>query len=223
MPAARKAAATEEEAQGLKIIRLRRIEETILEVPVIGVTPAIPHRWSQKALNMMRAKQMAETGALGKRREPKNPEEEAEQSCYWVDVLEDGRMVRHAALPAVAFKAAMVGAVRLYEGLTMTAAKLLFYVEGTGGEQLVPLDGPWEMREDTPRNSGGVADLRYRMQIWPWSATLKVHYIPSVINPDSVIALVDAAGRLGVGDWRPSSPKSASGTYGQFRVVTEEA
>ena len=188
----------------------------------MGVTPVIPHRWSEKSLRMMRDKQMSPDSTPRSRREPKNPAEEAHDSCYWLDVKDDddGTVSTKGAVPATAFKAAMVGACRFYEGITMTQAKLLFYVEGEGPDQLVPIEGDPVMREDTPRNSGGTADLRYRMQFWPWSAWLRIHFLPSMIGTDSVYALLDAAGKGGVGDWRPSSPKSATGTYGQFRLVT---
>ena len=204
------------------IIELRRLEDTTIEIPIEGITPVIPHKWSEKALRMMRDKQTAAAGSLANKREPKNIDEEAEDSCYWLDIKEDGgHLKRYGAIQAVSFKAAMVGACRFYEGITMVAAKLMFFVEGVGDDQLVPIIGPWKMREDTPRNASGTPDLRYRMQFFPWSATLKVHFVPSMITPSSVFALVDGAGRLGVGDWRPGSPKSASGTFGQFRVVTE--
>lgn len=219
MPA--KAKSTEDEFTQPKIIQLRRIEDMVLTADIEGVTPVIPHRWSEKSLRMMRDKQMSATSAPRARKEPKNPEEEAHDSCYWLDVKDDdGNVSTKGAVPATAFKAAMVGACRFYEGITMTQAKLLFYVEGEGPDQLVPVDGDPVMREDTPRNSGGTADLRYRMQFWPWSARLRIHFLPSMIGPDSVYALLDAAGKGGVGDWRPSSPKSATGTYGQFRLVT---
>lgn len=214
--------ATEAEVSQPKIIQLRRIEDLILSARIVGVTPVIPHRWSEKSLRMMRDKQMSATGTARARKEPKNPEEEARDSCYWLDVrADDGSTVTKGAMPATAFKAAMVGACRFYEGITMTQAKLLFYVEGEGPDQLVPIDGSHEMREDTPRNASGVADLRYRTQFWPWSAELRIHFLPSMIGPDSVFALLDAAGKGGVGDWRPSSPKSATGTYGQFRLLTD--
>lgn len=214
------AKSTDDEFTQPKIIQLRRIEDVVYTVNIEGVTPVIPHRWSEKSLRMMRDKQMSATSTTRVRKEPKNPEEEANDSCYWLDVKDDdGSISRKGAVPATAFKAAMVGACRFYEGITMTQAKLLFYVEGEGPDQLVPINGEPEMREDTPRNSGGVADLRYRMMFWPWSARLRVHFLPSMIGVDSVVSLVDAAGKGGVGDWRPSSPKSATGTYGQFRVV----
>ena len=134
---------------------------------------------------------------------------------------EGGQLKRYAAVPAMSFKTAMVGACRLYSGITMVQTKLLLFVEGDDdANELVKLSGPWSMREDTPRNASGTPDLRYRMEIWPWSATLRIRYLPSLITPESVIALLDAAGRLGVGDWRPSSPKSASGDHGQFQVLT---
>lgn len=206
------------------VIELPRIEYAELDVTVEGLTPVIPHCWSEKSLKLMRDKQMSEAGSLRKKREPKNPDEEAEQSCYWLD-LPDG--TRYGAMPAVSFKAAMVAAVRDFEGLTMVAAKTMFYVKGEGPQQLVRLTGKdgkpavYEMREDTPRNASGVADLRYRMSFYPWQAALTVRFKSSRITPESIVTLIDAAGTYGVGDWRPNSPKSDTGTFGQFRVVTE--
>ena len=209
------------EAQAPKVIRLRRIEDMVLVTRIEGKTPLIPHRWSEKAIRMMAEKQMQGTAASAKsQREPKDPEQEAHDSCYWLDVQEnDGSIVTKGAMPATAFKASMVGACRFYEGITMVQAKQLFYVEGSGPDQLVPVDGDPVMRQDTPRNATGVADLRYRMMFFPWSATLRIRYIPTMIDPDSVLALLDAGGKGGVGDWRPSSPKSSTGTFGQFSVM----
>jgi hypothetical protein len=201
-------------AAPVKLIQLRRLSQAEVSIAIEGVTPVIPHRWSEKSLRLMRDKQFSVAGGARQRKEPKNPEEEAEQSCYWLDA-------RHTkpGMPAVAFKAAMVGACRFFEEPSMTLAKLLFYVVGEGPDQLIPIEGDMTMREDTPRNSGGTVDLRYRYQIWPWSASLTVRYLANQIDAASVANLVDAAGKLGVGDWRPSAPKSSTGTYGQWRVV----
>ena len=182
----------------------------MIQLRIEGTTPVIPHRWAEKALQMMREKQFGNTARPA--RLPKNPEEEAHAATYW---LPDGR----PGMPAVAFKAAMVGACRMFEGISMAAAKTLFFVEGQGAEQLVPIHGEVEMWESTPRNSGGVVDLRYRNRIFPWAATLRIRYLAARIDAPSIVALLDAAGRQGVGDWRPNSPKSHTGTYGQWRVV----
>lgn len=191
-------------------IVLRRLSDIEVAVPIVGVTPLIPHRWSEKSKKLMREKQQSARSVRAPR-EPKNPEQDAHDSCYW---LEDGR----PGMPAVAFKAAAVGACRFFEGLPMTRAKALFYIVGEGPEQLVPIKGTLSVHEDTPRNADGTADLRYRTYISDWSATLTVRFIEDQISPDSIFALIDAGGRGGVGDWRPSSPKSHTGTYGQFRV-----
>lgn len=199
-------------AQDSGTIELTRLADVSMPVLIEGKTPLIPHRWSEKAKRMMpghpeRSLAKVEKGV-------RQREEEAEACLYR---LEDGR----TGMPATAFKAAMVAACRFFEKPSMTEGKLLFYVEGEGAEQLVPVEGPLTLREDTPRNATGVADLRYRYAIFPWKAVVKVRFVPTRISPSSVVNLLDAAGRVGIGDWRPSSPKSASGTFGQWGVVEE--
>ena len=104
--------------------------------------------------------------------------------------------------------------------MTQVLVKQTVLVIGDGPDQLVPIEyGDITMREDTPRNASGVADLRYRAQYWPWSTTLRVRTIEGQFDNESILALVDAAGIGGVGEWRPTSPKSATGTYGTFEVA----
>lgn len=191
-------------------IRLERVERAEIDVEIEGVSPVIPHKWSEKSLRMMREAQSGKTARA--KHSPKIPEEEAEAALYRLD---DGR----PAIPATAFKAAMVGAARLFQGVTMTALKAAVFVHGEGVDQLVAIRGEMMLREDTPRNATGVVDLRYRYAFWPWRATLKVEFLTAMVDKESVIALVDAAGNGGVGDWRPSAPKSMTGTFGRFQVV----
>lgn len=192
-----------------RVAALTPIRRETVEVQIVGVSPLIPHKWSEKARGMMRDKQ---TGSKARAlREVKDPAAEAEASLYR---LSDGR----PGMPATAFKAATIGAARLYEGVTMASLKAALFVTGEGDDQLVPIDGEMTMREDTPRNSGGTADLRYRYAFFPWSAILQVTFIPSLIDLESVVNLVDAGGNGGVGDWRPSAPKSLTGTFGRYEV-----
>lgn len=190
------------------VVTLRRLVDAHVIVPIQGITPLIPHKWSEKAKRMMPGH--PERDVMSKK-EIRKAEEEAEACLYR---LEDGRL----GMPATSFKSAMVSACRFFEKPSMTEAKLLFFIEGEGDEQLVAVEGNTKLREDTPRNANGGADLRYRYAVSDWRTMLIVRYIPSSISADSVIALVDAAGRVGVGDWRPGAPKSATGTYGQWRV-----
>lgn len=191
---------------------LRRLERVVFEVPINGTSPLIVNRWSEKAKQMMLEAQQTKARA---KKDPKDPVANFEASRYR---LEDGR----DGFPATGFKAAIVHAARMFDGVTQVLIKQTVLTIGEGAEQLVPLVyGAISMREDTPRNANGVADLRYRAQYWPWSATLRVRTIKGQFDQESILSLVDAAGIGGVGEWRPTSPKSATGTFGTFEVVSE--
>jgi hypothetical protein len=193
-------------------IRLRRLERTVFEIPVRGTAPLIANRWSEKAKQMMLD---AQQSAARTKKDPKDPVANFEAARYR---LVDGR----DGIPATAFKAAICDAGRFFDGITMTDLKRMIYVDGevAGQEKLVPLTyGDVIMREDTPRNANGVADLRYRPQYWPWSATLRISTVKGQFDDESLYALVDAAGLGGVGEWRPSAPKSKTGTFGTFEVT----
>lgn len=195
------------------IINLQRLGEQVRAVEITGVTPVIPHKWSEKSIRMMPGHPERDTM---NKKGIRTAEEEAEACVYR---LPDGR----PGIPATAFKAALVSACRFFDKPSMTEAKLLFFVEGEGPDQLVPIEGTPILREDTPRNANGSADLRYRYAFDQWRATVTIRFVPSCISAASIVALLDAAGRVGVGDWRPGSPKSHTGTFGQFRVTPEGA
>jgi len=188
-------------------INLVRIARKRIEVPIVGITPLIVHRFDEKARRMMLEAQQTKTRA---KKDPKDPEADFNRSRYVVDGRNDG-------FPAVGFKAAMVDAARLYDGVKMTELRAALTVIGEGPEMLVRITAdPPSMREDTVRVGMGTADLRYRAEYYPWSATLDIRYIPSMISAESVFALVDAAGVGGVGEWRPS--KAKTGIFGTFEV-----
>lgn len=199
------------------VVTLRRLERLQFEFEIVGTAPLIVNRWSEKARNMMLEKQQT---SARKKHEAKDPVALFEASKY---KLVDGR----EGFPAVAFKAAIVHAARLFEGVTQVGVKQSVVVVGDGrderGDDLVALRyGSVEMREDTPRNASGVADLRYRAMYIDWAATLKVKTIAGQLDIESLFALVDAAGNGGVGEWRPTSPKSATGSFGTFEVKVDD-
>lgn len=199
------------------VMKLRRLERVEYSFVIVGTAPLIVNRWSEKARNMMLEKQ--QTSARSKK-EAKDPVSLFEASKYRLADGTDG-------FPAVGFKAAIVHAARLFEGVTQVSVKQSVVVLGSGrdvrGDDLVTLEySSCEMREDTPRNATGVADLRYRAMYLDWSATLRVRTVAGQIDEESLFALVDAAGVGGVGEWRPTSPKSATGSYGTFEIQTED-
>lgn len=191
--------------QAEKAVSLKRIERPEIEVRVKGTAPLIVHRWSEKAKAQMLAKQMG----VKSEKELKNPEQDFESSMYRFD---DGGH----GFPAVGFKAAIVGGARYFNAVTMTMLRQCLHLQGEGPEQLIRLDcSEPRMREDMVRVGMGTADIRYRAEYPEWEALLRISYVPSMIDLDSVIALVDAGGMGGVGEWRPER----DGTFGTFEVL----
>lgn len=195
-------------------IELTRLNDAIIEVAIRGLTPVIPHKWSEKAKRQLPGH--PEKEKTKPVREDKNPEEEAEACLYYLDDKK-----RRIGMPATAFKAAMVGACRFFPKPTMTEAKQIFFIEGEGEDQLVEIKGHKVMKEDLARLPTGSPDLRYRYYIFDWTAMIRIRFTPHVISEESIINLLDAAGRSGIGDWRPSAPKSMTGTFGTWRVDEE--
>lgn len=183
-----------------------------INIKIRGITPLIVHRWDPKARQMMLDAMQAKRA---KAKPIKNPEAEFEASRYR---LPDGR----DGFPAVAFKSAIVGSARLFgKSVTMTALKTQILVTGepdTDGTLLVPITGNVSMREDCVRVGSGTADLRYRAMFTDWSADLRIEFLSSALAAESVIALVEASGLGGVGEWRPSAPKGLTGMYGRYIV-----
>jgi len=198
------------------VVEIKGIVIQVLDLMIVGDTPLITHAWSSKARQMMKDKQAGKATTRIKRT-AENIEQEYQESVYW---LADGQ----AGFPAAAFKAATVGACRQYDIMPMTKAKTVLFIEGqldAQGNSLIPINGVMQRREDMVRLETGVADIRYRYQFWPWRATLRVRFNASVITPEQIVNLVNAGGLGGVGEWRPSAPKSSTGDYGRVHVEAQ--
>ena len=194
------------------VVEIKPLKLETIQLEIEGQTELIMHRWSDKAKQMMLDKQM---GKATEKKPKKDPEADYQSSMYRLD---DGQ----PGFPASAFKAAIVGACRLFDGLPMTQAKIAIRVEGemnAHGEQLIRIEGEPRMREDMVRLETGVADVRHRAGFPAWSAVLPITYNASLLSLEQIVNLVNAAGFGGVGEWRPSAPKSASGSFGCFAVV----
>lgn len=192
-------------------VSLTRIKREVAEIEITGTAPLIVHRWSEKARQMMLdAQQGRKTPKTAK-----DPQRDFETSQYR---FEDGSH----GFPIMAFKSATVrGGGRIFgKSVKMTELRqmLTFQADGdcTDGTQLVRIIGPEPViREDMVRVGMGAADIRYRAEYRDWSAILRVEFVPSIIDLGSVVALVDAGGTNGVGEWRPEK----SGSHGTYEVA----
>jgi len=196
-------------------IEITRIGTETLIVPIVGTTPLIVSRFSEKARHAMLAPQIGERPPKQKR----DPNAEFEAAQYRLD---DGGY----GMPAVAFKKATVGAARYYgKSLTMRELRQMLFIKGErskqDGQQLVRIESePPTMREDVVRLAGQSrsADLRYRPEFTEWTATLEVIYVTSALSQGSVLSLITAGGfGVGVGEWRPER----EGEFGTYEIVDE--
>jgi hypothetical protein len=191
-------------------ISLRRVQREVAEIPIKGTAPLIVHRWSEKARSMMLDAQQGRKNP----KQPKDPVADYESSMY--RFTDDGH-----GFPVMAFKSATVkGGGRIFgKSVKMTELRQVFVFLadgiGTDGTQLIRIEGTPSMREDMVRVGMGTADIRYRAEYRDWSALIRVEFVPSVIDLESVVALVDAGGTNGVGEWRPEK----NGSYGTYEVI----
>lgn len=185
-------------------VEIPAIDIQTVRLTLVGDSPLIMHRWSEKAKRQMLDKQMKKAS---KGKEAKDPQADYEASIYR---LEDGTGY---GFPSVAFKAAAVRAAKS-AGMPMTDARCAFHVLG----ELSPVIGAPQMREDMVRVGNGTADIRYRAEFVEWRAELTVRFNTRVISLEQVINLFNIAGfGTGVGEWRPEK----SGSYGCFHVATD--
>lgn len=189
-------------------VQIDKIAAETIHVPIVGTSPLIVHRFSEKAKRQMLDAMQGRKSP----KEPKNPEAEYDAAFY---KFQDGGY----GLPVTAFKQATVGGARFYgSNVTMTGLKAFIFFKGEPGVDglgLARIDGEPKMREDVVRVGRGGTDLRYRPEFPEWSTTLEVIYVTSALTRSSVLSLIDAGGMgIGVGEWRPER----DGDFGTYRI-----
>lgn len=186
------------------VIEMPKLNIKTIELTLVGDSPLICNRWSEKAKEMMRQKQMKKPKQA---REAKNPDQLFKDSLYKFPGGGYG-------FPAIGFKASAVDACSHIEGVTKVEARGTFHID----TELVKIDGKPTMREDMVRVGMGVADLRYRGEFKAWKAKFELKYNANVLSVDQIVNLFNTAGfAIGVGEWRPQR----DGSYGRFHVATK--
>jgi hypothetical protein len=205
---ATKAATPPPEDAAPPVVKIERIDEEVILVPIVGTSPLIVHNWSDKARRQMLDNMQNRRSP----KQPKDPQAEYEAAFY--------RTVDGYGFPASGFKAATVGAARFYgKDVKMTELRQFIFIKGVFSDAdrqaLVPIVGEAKMREDVVRVARGGTDLRYRPEFPEWSATLHVAFVKSCLDRNSVLSLIDAGGLgVGIGEWRPEK----KGDFGTFQI-----
>jgi hypothetical protein len=190
-----------------------QIEPRFIEIEVVGTTPLLVCAWPDKARRMILDKQMKKAN---KSREAKDPEEDYQNSRYKSTDGWDG-------VPASGVKGCLVNACRAVDGLPMTLAKRMVFVQSQGvtakGQELIRIYGEPEMHEGMVRIDMGTADIRFRAMYRKWSLKLGIEFLANVVSAEQVVNLVELAGYIeGLCEHRPGSPKSNTGNFGRFRI-----
>lgn len=195
----------------LKKVKLKPISKKIVSVRLVGISPLVQHKWSEKARKMIRDKQ--QEGKKTKERELRNPEQEGRDAMH---TTEDGK----PGVPAAAIKAAIINAAHKDLGIEKTLVRKALFVLPMGRDVVIPLEGngkPLEVEivEDTVRVGQGSADLRYRPYINNWSLTIEMEINDELLQMQDVLFLLERAG-FGVGllERRPER----GGDFGRFEV-----
>lgn len=191
-----------------------------LKVRIEGTAPLMVHRFSEKLMNQIKEKQTAKD-QVSRKRAPKDYKAEFNGARYISRQGWDG-------FYAGSIRNAMIAAARYVDGLQMTKAKGLFFVEADGfdktdGTPLVRIIGPKPTHDTRPvRLESGVADLRNRPRFDKWSAELRIRFDADHISANDVVNLLARAGsQVGICEGRPGAPNSYGIGFGTFDVSSK--
>jgi hypothetical protein len=181
------------------VIQQPKVAQVVLEVT--GTAPLIQNNFSQKSVEEMLRKHMG----ISVQREKKKPREVIKAAK--IKNLE-GRI----SIPPTAFKSAMITASTQIKGLKKTQLRTQLFVWGAS----TPITFDTETsRMDMVRTSGmtRTPDVRFRPMFDGWKARMAIQF-GDALSVQSVVDLLNRAGAVGVGEWRPEK----NGTFGTFRV-----
>lgn len=201
------------------VVEILPIDIRMAEISLVGDTPLIMHKWSDKAKREMLEKQMKTAKNKGK--DAKSPVEDFINSMYWLEgepeeKTEEGfaKALPNAkfGFPSTAFKASAVAAGYRSGALkNMVSTNGAFHIIG----EFVEIEGTPNMREDMVRVGMGTADIRFRGEFHNWKTHFTVRYNASSISIEQIVNLFSLGGfACGVGEWRPER----GGVNGMYHV-----
>ncbi len=183
-----------------------------------GTSPLVINRFSQKAMEEMKATQ--EAGSTSRAKKVRTAKD--------FEALYEG--AKHKSIEgwdgihAAAFRNGAISACRAV-GFKMTHAKLAFSVIEDGWDMAdnAPLvrilDGEAEQWVAPTRNATGVIDLRSRPMYKKWGAKLNIRYDAGMLTDVDIVNLISRVGmQVGIGEGRPDSKQSAGIGFGLFDI-----
>jgi len=194
-------------------ITIMEIAKSQIEFCILGTTPLICNRMSEKAhheLLLPKGKKNAAEKASSLKHDPVR---EFRDSPYR---LADGPTLL-GILPT-AFKKSMMTAALDMPGAKKAQIGRLIYVHG----QMLPIYGTPKLFMSIVRSAdmNKTPDVRTRALLPEWACKLVVEFPVPLLRQQSIANLLAAAGfTSGVGDWRQ---EKGSGNYGSFKLVSAD-
>ena len=209
--AARTVSAETKKAAKAVQTKLKDINRHLVTVRIVGESPVITHKWSEKALLTLRRKH---EGVKTKDRSVRDSEAEGEAATYYTPNKKPGIL-------AVAIKAAIVEAAHRDLGIPKTLVMKSLFVYPKGREIVLPLESANGIKlerkicEDPVRVGQGATDLRYRPYYFNWAVTPMFEIDADWLQVEDLLVLINRAGfGVGIHEWRPEK----GGEYGRFRI-----
>lgn len=193
-------------------IQIIQINTGTITVAVVGTTPLILNRMSEKAKRELLMPAPKKTAADKASNLKHNPLEEFRASPVR---LRDAGAPTLLAVPSTAFKGAMRTAALDLPGAKKSQIGRLTYIPG----EFVGVFGVPEIYSTIVRSAdmNRTPDVRTRCIVPKWAALLNITFVKPIMREQAIANLLAAAGiTVGVGDFRP---EKGAGNYGQFEVV----
>jgi hypothetical protein len=192
-------------------IEIIEVKKGTVAFHILGTTPIILHRLSEKAKYELLYPAIKKRGAA-KETLKHDPLAEYREAPYCDPNPKAPTLIQHLS---AAFKAAIRNASLDIPGTSKREIGRLCWVEG----ERLPIFGIPRLIMSPVRSSdmNRTPDIRTRAIIANWATTIHVTFVKPQLNEVSVTHLVAAAGLTqGIGDWRT---EKGAGTYGGFQIV----
>ena len=192
-----------------------KVDHGQIEFMVLGTTPLILNRMSEKVLRELLMPKGRKNAAEKASSLKHDPMEEFRASPY-IDPDENApTYLQHLAS---AFKGAIKSAALDLPGSSKAQIGRLTWVNG----ERISIYGIPQIFLSVTRSAdiNKTPDVRTRAIVPQWCARLSVSFVRPNLKEQAVANLLASAGLTqGVGDWRPGK---GSGTYGQFELVAAD-
>jgi len=192
-----------------------KVTHSTLDFCVLGSTPIILNRMSEKVLRELLMPKGKKTASEKASSQKHIPLEEFRDSPYTNRDEDGATLIQHLSS---AFKGAIKAAALDMPGATKSQIGRLTWVNG----ERVDIYGVPELLMSVTRSAdiNKTPDVRTRAIVPLWAARVSVSFVTPLLREQGIANLLASAGIMsGVGDWRPGK---GSGTYGQFELVSED-